>query len=361
MAKVDGKRPRWFFVPFRVVAITFLLTLLSFALALLLSILGTAVYALVRHIRPDLPFAYQHIALPFAITVGSIALLVSLIVEIRQYFRTRAGWKAASESTAQQNDGAPRIAIPVPHSEDHAYAGRAVVQYEEAVRRAGGQPVRIALDQTPAQALHQIESCDAVLLPGSKADIDPQKYGAQRHEKTADHDAKRDAVDTLLLDDAYRARKPVLGICYGLQTLNVYRSGSLVQHVESKINHAAGRTVPKAHTVEVEPKSRLAAIVASAAQKSPSDDATPIILAVTSSHHQSADAVGEGLRVVARCPDDHIVEAVEGTAPDHFVLAVQWHPERSVDERAELSASANVIFRAFVEAAKEKGRVPSRE
>jgi gamma-glutamyl-gamma-aminobutyrate hydrolase PuuD len=66
---------------------------------------------------------------------------------------------------------------------------------KNAVRGAGGEPVRIELDLTPAQVMKQIENCDAVLLPGSRADVDPQKYGAERHEKTAPADGKRDAVD----------------------------------------------------------------------------------------------------------------------------------------------------------------------
>ncbi len=84
-------------------------------------------------------------------------------------------------------------------------------------------------------------------------------------------------------------------------------------------------------------------------------------LAVNSSHHQSADAVGNGLRVVARCAEDGIVEALEGTAPGHFVLAVQWHPERSVNDEAELAESARAIFRTFVEAARAKHRELERE
>ncbi len=242
----------------------------------------------------------------------------------------------------------PRIAIPVPHSGDREYAERALPQYEDAVRRAGGEPVRIELDETPVQVMKQIERCDAVLLPGSRADVDPRKYSANRHEKTASADAKRELVDDLLLQDAYNLHKPVLGICYGLQSLNVYRSGTLVQDIESaivdsKINHSAGRAVAKAHTVKIEPESKLAEIVG--ASKT---------VAVNSSHHQSADAVGDGLRVVARSTEDGIIEALEGTAPEHFVLAVQWHPERSVNDAPELAESAKVIFRAFIEAARAK-------
>jgi putative glutamine amidotransferase len=243
---------------------------------------------------------------------------------------------------------APRIAIPVPHSGDREYAERALPQYEDAVRGAGGEPVRVELDQTPAQVMKQIERCDAVLLPGSRADVDPKKYSAVRHEKTASPDAKRDTMDELLLRDAYKMHKPVLGICYGLQSLNVYRSGTLVQHIESanvdsKIDHSAGRAVPKAHTVKIEPESRLAEIVGAGQT-----------VAVNSSHHQSADAVGDGLRVVARSDEDGIIEALEGTVPEHFVLAVQWHPERSVNDGPELAESAKAIFRAFIEAARAK-------
>lgn len=238
---------------------------------------------------------------------------------------------------------APRIAIPVPHSGDRDYAKSALPQYEQAVLEAGGEPVRIELDQTPVQVMQQVERCDAVLLPGSRADVDPQKYAAKRHEKTAPPDAKRDSVDALLLQDAYSKGKPVLGICYGLQSLNVYRSGSLLQHIESAINHAPGRTVANAHTVKIEPESKLARIVG-ASQR----------LAVNSSHHQSADAVGDGLRVVAHSPEDGIIEALEGTAPEHFVLAVQWHPERSVNDGPEVAESAHAIFRAFIEAARAK-------
>ena len=125
--------------------------------------------------------------------------------------------------------------------------------------------------------------------------------------------------------------------------MNVFRAGTLVQHIESVIDHSAGRAVAKAHSVKIEPESRLAKIVS--ASKT---------VAVNSSHHQSADAVGDGLRVVARSAEDGIIEALEGTVPGHFVLAVQWHPERSVNDGPELAASARAIFRAFIEAARAK-------
>jgi putative glutamine amidotransferase len=242
----------------------------------------------------------------------------------------------------------PRIAIPVPHSGDAEYAERSLPQYEDAVRRAGGEPVRVPLNLAPADVTKIAESCDGVLLPGSRADVDPEKFQASRHPKTAEVDTKRDGVDQLLLDEAYKSRKPILGICYGLQSLNVYRKGTLIQDIDDflppekkGINHEAGRKVEVAHTVEVEPGSLLAGIVENRNKKSRG-------VPVNSSHHQSAEKVGEGLRVVARCSEDGVIEALEGTAADHFVLAVQWHPERSED------SPSKAIFLALVEAARRR-------
>jgi putative glutamine amidotransferase len=264
----------------------------------------------------------------------------------------------------------PRIAIPVPHSGDPEYAERALPQYLRAIEMAGGEPVRIPLDQTPAEAtkldiMKMIESCDAVLLPGSKADVDPAKFGVPRSPHTAAADPRRDAVDELLLQDAYDLRKPILGICYGLQILNVFRNGSLIQHIpdflpedlRTRVNHEAGSKVAVAHVVEILPESELARIIASEGNAGDtqvpgprSKVRGPFVVPVNSSHHQSADLIGDGLRLVARCPDDGIIEALEGTSPDHFVLAVQWHPERSGDD----DEPSRAIFRALIEAARER-------
>ena len=236
----------------------------------------------------------------------------------------------------------PRIAIPLPHGADAEYALRAIPQYERAVALSGGEPVRIPLDRTPAEVMKMIEHCDAVLLPGSKADVDPAKFEAARHPKTEASDPLRDTVDELLLQDAYNMRKPILGICYGLQILNVYRSGNLLQHIESTVNHEAGRKVPVAHRVTIAGKSLLAEIVSSD---------TVLTIPVNSSHHQAAgDKIGDGLRIVARCPEDSIVEAIEGTEPAHFVLGVQWHPERSFED----DPRSRALFTALVEAARRR-------
>jgi putative glutamine amidotransferase len=263
-----------------------------------------------------------------------------------------------------------RVAIPMPHSTNHEYGQRAIPQYEHAVALAGGEPVRVPLDQTVGEVNKLLAACDAVVLPGSNADVDPAKFRHDRSPHSAARDARREQVDELLLADAYARRKPVLGICYGLQSLNVFRGGSLIQHIPEflpeaarmKVNHEAGKKVVVAHTVEIKHGSRLAQIVgkvnregnafpgASGAEENQASaaGASGIILPVNSSHHQSADATGEGLRVVARCPADGIIEALEGITPDHFVLAVQWHPERSVDD----DAASRAIFDALVRAAR---------
>jgi putative glutamine amidotransferase len=236
----------------------------------------------------------------------------------------------------------PRIAIPVPHSGDSEYAERAFPQYTHAVEMAGGEPVRIALGRSPAEVMGLIERCDAVLLPGSKADVDPRKYDAPPHARTAPADPARDAVDELLLHDAYNLGKPILGICYGLQILNVFRGGTLLQHIESQVNHEAGREVPVAHAVELDAVSKLGEIVV------PHANGRHVSVTVNSSHHQSAEVIGDGLRIVARCPQDGVIEALEGTSPEYFVVAVQWHPERSVEE----DEGSRAIFKALVEAAR---------
>jgi putative glutamine amidotransferase len=238
----------------------------------------------------------------------------------------------------------PRIAIPVPNSRRPLYVTIALPQYERAVRQAGGEPVIIHVNATPSQIAQAVKACDGVLLPGSPADVDPEKYGAARHPDTAAADPFRDSADELLLQDAYNMRKPVFGICYGLQSLNVWRTGSLNQELPQAVNHKAGHKVSQAHRVQIDPESKLAAILRQVGALPDSNDPA---IPVNSSHHQAPDVLGDGLRLVAWCPEDGVKEAVEGTSPDQFVLGVQWHPERTY----EGESASRAMFRAFVEAA----------
>jgi len=229
----------------------------------------------------------------------------------------------------------PRIAIPLPTSTDAAYNERCWKQYAEAVEQSGGIAVAIQLDADPSVTARQVAQCQGVLLPGSPADIHPQKYGQQAHPATAARDALREAADELLLQDAFNLQKPLLGICYGHQAMNVWKGGSLVQHLETGLNHAPGRTLEEAHEIFL---SLGAGHLYSAFDG--------VRAAVNSSHHQAVDRPGDGLRPAAYAEEDGTLEAVE--AEDGFVVGVQWHPERTFATKA----SSRQIFSRFVAAAR---------
>src|SRR6516162_6560991 len=150
----------------------------------------------------------------------------------------------------------PRIAIPVPNSRRDDYVARALPQYVHAIDAAGGQTVIIPVDATSSEIAQLVKQSDGVLLPGSPADIDPEKYGAERHPKTAPSDPFRDNADELLLQDSYNMCKPVFGICYGLQSLNVWRTGTLNQELPETVKHPAGSRVAQAHHVKIDLQSK---------------------------------------------------------------------------------------------------------
>ena len=187
----------------------------------------------------------------------------------------------------------PRIAIPEPTSTDEAYNQRSLPQYIRAVEAAGGTAVPVPLHAAPAEWAGILASCSGVLLPGSPADVDPARYGQERVRECAAKDEAREAVDDLLLQGAFDQGKPILGICYGLQSLNVWRQGTLIQdlpHADAAIsgivNHQPGREVQKAHPILVTPGSRLSHLVEGIEKEAPG-------LFVNSSHHQAIDDPGQ--------------------------------------------------------------------
>ena len=248
----------------------------------------------------------------------------------------------------------PRIAIPVPTSTDLAYNERSWPAYAEAVRRSGGEPVMVEMGAESAEIEAIVSSCSGVCLPGSPADVDPGRYATERDPATSLADPAREAVDDLLLDDAYKNHKPVLGICYGVQSLNVYRGGSLVQDITPlPVNHSAGRSVAIAHTALIAEHSMLGQLLLGTEA---TRDEAPLAdgylrLPINTSHHQSVSEPGDGLRIVSRCPDDGVIEAIEADPSEadapHFVLGVQWHPERSY----EISAASRALFDHLVQEA----------
>lgn len=250
----------------------------------------------------------------------------------------------------------PRIAIPEPSSIDVKYSRTSWPEYASAVEQAGGDPVQLALGDSQAELARLAASCSAVLLPGSGADVDPEKYGERRSPQCGLKDTAREAADELLLQDAFNLQKPIFGICYGLQSLNVWRGGSLIQHLPGEpggglVNHSPGKDVIHAHWVSVSPGSLLGEILESSGNLEAAGDVKAGgrqgRLLVNSSHHQAVKRAGDHLRIAARSVEDGIIEALEGDDPGQFVLGVQWHPERvwrsDPDSRS--------LFHAFTRAA----------
>jgi len=230
----------------------------------------------------------------------------------------------------------PRVAVTLSGSASKRNAV-AREQYLEAIRRAGAEPIAI-FPNDPAP-----EEFDGLCLTGG-GDIDPARYG-EANIKSEDIDQARDAIELALLERALERDIPVLGVCRGLQLINVRFGGSLEQH---HLGHSpkyppAGAPVADdpagaeavRHVVTAEPGSKLAAACGD----------EPFI--VNSSHHQvvTSDRLASDLVATA-----HVGELIEGLeAPAHrWVVAVQWHPERT----AQVAAAATRIFEAFVAAVK---------
>jgi putative glutamine amidotransferase len=250
------------------------------------------------------------------------------------------------------------IAIPEPTSPRYvddatAYNQRSLPQYLHALYSAGATPIPIPLHESPQRVAKILSTCHGILLPGSPADIDPQKYGESAIPQCEHPDADRAAVDELLIQDAFNLHKPILAICQGTQALNVWCGGSLFQDIPTQIgpavNHSPGRAVTEAHPISITPSTRLAALTKSChperSERSASEKSTSKWL-VNSSHHQSIHTPGDNLIVSAISPHDNVIEAVELASDDHFVIAIQWHPERTYDH----SALSRAIFHAFVHA-----------
>lgn len=178
--------------------------------------------------------------------------------------------------------------------------------YARRVASSGGLPVLISLE-TDSEAV--MERLDGLVLPGGP-DIDPALYGAEPETDLMNPEADRDAQELELLDAAAKEGVPVLGICRGLQMVNVWRGGTLNQNVPE---HGFFEDPPHSlqHEVVITPGSRLAEVYGESMQ-------------VNSLHHQTVARLGDGLEVTA-CTPDGSVEGLE--CEDAPVVAVQWHPE----------------------------------
>jgi len=220
----------------------------------------------------------------------------------------------------------PRVGIPYRTANEEVTGNRLKYEtYADAVRGAGGDPVEVSLGLPSDELKRLAGTLDAVVLPGSPADVEPSQFHALRHPECAESDPDRERTDFALLENALAEHKPVLAICYGIQSLNVFLGGSLVQDIPSELHsaiehqwHDSKQGTPEPfHPVRIESGSQLKQIAGA-------DNAR-----VNSSHHQSIFELGRNLRIVARAPDD-VVEAVEWTGDSNWVVGVQWHPERMV-------------------------------
>jgi putative glutamine amidotransferase len=201
--------------------------------------------------------------------------------------------------------------------------------YVDAVQRAGGLALLLPPDaevvKDPDEVLDRI---DGLLLAGG-ADIDPKAYGAQPHAETKHTVPARDVFEIALARRALERDIPVLGICRGMQLLNVAAGGTLIQHLPEAVGHHDHRRTPGSfdeadHDVRLEP--------GSLAERA----AGETVHGTKSHHHQGIDCVGAGLVVSGWATLDDLPEALE--APNRrFALGVQWHPE--VDERSHLVAA----------------------
>ena len=188
--------------------------------------------------------------------------------------------------------------------------------YAEAVRRVGGAPLLLPPGGAEAEAHAIVAGLDGLLLAGG-SDIDPLRYGAERDPHTGPPRGDRDGTELTLLAAALAAGLPVLGVCRGMQVLNVYFGGTLIQHLPDVVGsevHCPTVGAHGEHSVRMADQGRVAAAMGARAD-------------VATYHHQGIERLGEGL-VAVGWADDGTIEAVE-VAGEPWVVGVQWHPEVS--------------------------------
>jgi putative glutamine amidotransferase len=251
------------------------------------------------------------------------------------------------------NSGRPLVGIPCRGDSSMAHKGRPInaqnSSYVRAIISAGGAPFLIPIEARDDVLRILFEQADAILLPGG-GDIASHFLGETPHPSLSDVQPARDELELTLARWGLEEGKPLLGICRGIQVMNVAAGGSLCQDIASECpaasrhDYFSGGDYPRdflAHPVAIEPGSRLGAVLGA-------DH-----LSVNSLHHQALKEVPPAYRVVARSPDG-IIEGIEALRHP-FAIGVQWHPEELVASHE----AARRLFLAFV-AAYRNGRAGSQ-
>lgn len=213
------------------------------------------------------------------------------------------------------------------------YLGR---DYCEALEGLGAIPTHISLIPKREYIREVLENLDGILLPGSDTDVDPLRFGEQPHPNLGRIILEKEETDLIVLEEAEKLKLPVLGICFGMQVINVFRGGTLIQDIQAQIpncvRHQQGKPLARnSHSIDIEPESLLSSLCE---EKN---------VAVNSHHHQAIGKLGKDLKATAWAKDG-IVECIEDTQNENFVMGVQWHPELSWNSD-ELSRE---IFKTFI-------------
>jgi len=212
---------------------------------------------------------------------------------------------------------------------------RLTAAYVTALENAGLIPLIVPPLSSEKAAASVLGSVSGLVLTGGE-DVDPARYGEDRHEKVRSVNAARDATEVALIREARARRMPVLAICRGIQILNVALGGSLVQDIPSQCDTTIahdeeGARDSRSHEISIEPGSLIARAVGT--EK----------CSVNSFHHQSVKRVADGMRITAKSPDG-VVEGIESTDRSWWVMGVQWHPEEMTDSAEPWDRG---LFRAF--------------
>jgi putative glutamine amidotransferase len=246
----------------------------------------------------------------------------------------------------------PAIAISTPFTHAsygvwHQHSAVLPAGYVDAVRRAGGLALMVAPEpELAADPDDLLDRIDGLIISGG-VDVDPSTYGADPHPETKGCTPERDLFELALIRRAVELDMPVLGVCRGMQVLNVAYGGTLHQHLPETFGHHEHRRVAGSfdeadHVVRLVPDS----LAATAAGE--------LLHTTKSHHHQGVDVIGEGLLVTGRSAIDELSEAIE--LPDRrFVLGVQWHPEAD-----ESSRVIGALVQAAAEYHETRRAVPGR-